>query len=231
MNDILDFYNKNPFPGPYTLEQLTNYDVTINRYVNIIDKYLTKGQRVLDIGCGTGMLTNLFALRYASKFVGVDFSVGADYARKFAQDNLMLNASFVKQDFFEYDSIAKFDVIIAQSFITHVPNYQEAIDKIMSHLKPSGILILGVYNNWGNKVKQLTNVNFGNSRLELDQTQHPCEIVLSHKQVLGLFRDCETIEVTPSIANRLVGPANLFNARNGGLTMYVLKGSDYVDIT
>lgn len=224
--NVQEFYNQNPFPGPYSIGQLINYNVKNNAYVNLIDQYLTNNQKVLDVGCGTGLLTNLFALKYNSKFVGIDFSVGADYAREFAKTNNIANTKFIKQDFFEYKTLDKFDVIICQSVITHIPNYVDAVDKLKDLLAPNGILIVGVYNNWGNRVKKLMSVNYGNARLALDQTANPCEVVLTHKQVMRLFDDYRLDKISPSIANRLIGLTNLFNARNGGLTMYVFKGTE-----
>jgi len=222
---VQEFYNKNPFPGPYTFDQLSNYDVTINPYVKVINHYIDHKQKVLDVGCGTGLLTNLFALRYASgEFQGLDFSTGADYASDFAKQHSVLNAKFVKQNFFDYSTTTKFDIIIAQSFITHVSNYIDAVDKIKQLLKPNGIVIIGVYNNWGNCIKNLLSISYNNKRLELDQTANPCEIALTHREVLNMFNDYELLEVTPSINNKLVNLANLFNARNGGLTLYVFKG-------
>jgi cyclopropane fatty-acyl-phospholipid synthase-like methyltransferase len=102
MNSIKEFYDQHHFPGPYGLEQLKKYEISINRYVNLINQYIDNDQRVLDLGCGTGLLTNLFALRYSSQFIGVDFSTAADYADKFAVDNNIKNVKFINQDFFKF---------------------------------------------------------------------------------------------------------------------------------
>ena len=127
MNTVKDFYDQHHFPGYYSASQLKHYDVDSNKYVRLIDKYLNNRQRVLDVGCGTGLLTNLFATRYQSQFTGVDFSSAVDYAKTFAHDHKLTNTRFLKKDFFEFETEVKYDVIVAQSFRTHVPNWELAV--------------------------------------------------------------------------------------------------------
>lgn len=226
MNKIQEFYNQHHFPGPYTLDQLKNYDVSVNRYVSLIDQYIGSGQRVLDLGCGTGLLTNLFAIRYTSEFVGVDFSTAADYATTFAKSNQIKNVEFVKQDFFEFNSDVKFDVIVGQSFLTHVPDYISAVEKIKQLLAPGGVIILGMFHPAGNLIKRICGANYSSDRLRLDQESHPFEQAFNKKQMLELFSDYNLVKITPSINNHLVWLRNLTNAKNGGLTMYVFKDNN-----
>ena len=224
MKSIQEFYSRNPFPGPYTWAQLMSYDYPPdNRYLKIIDRYLHDHQTVLDVGCGTGLISNLFATRYLSKFVGVDFSDGVDYAQTFAKNNRIDNVEFIKQDFFNYKSDELFDTIICQSFITHVPDYVDAISKMTTMLKPGGTLIIGVYNNYGKILKKLINIDYKNSRLAQDQEQNPFEISFSHDKMISLFQGYTLQQIMPSIGNRCVPLLALMNSVNGGLTVYVFK--------
>ena len=224
MKLIQEFYSRNPFPGPYTWEQIMQYSYPPNnRYLKTIDSYMHDHQAILDIGCGTGLISNLFATRYLSKFVGVDFSDGIDYARSFAEKNNIDNVEFIKQDFFDYTPNELFDTIICQSFITHVPNYVDAIDRMTKMLTPNGTLIIGVYNNYGKILKKIININYKNSRLEQDQERNPYEVSFSHKEMMNLFQGYTLEQIMPSINNRWVQLSALMNSVNGGLTMYVFK--------
>lgn len=227
MNDIKYFYSQNHFPGPYSIDQLKKYDIDANRYIKLIDQYITNKSRVLDIGCGTGLLTNLFALNYSSTFLGIDFSTAADYANKFAIDNHINNASFVKQDFFKFKTKDKFNIIIAQSFLTHVPDYEQAVAKIKQLLAPNGVIILGMFHPAGKLIKNKFKVNYGSDRLQLDQKFNPFEQAFSKSQVIKMFKEYELLKITPSLGNHLVWLMNLANAKNGGLTMYVFKDSKH----
>lgn len=220
--NLKEFYDQNPFPGPYTLAQLTYGDTLPNRYLTQIDQYLDHGQTVLDIGCGTGVVSNLFAKRYRSDFLGIDFSTAADYAQQFATENGITNARFVKQDFFEYTSSQTFDVVICQSVITHIADDITAMRRINSLMHPGSILLIGVYNNWGNWAKK-TWPSKGNSRLCLDQYQCPFEVAHSHQQVLQLCHGMQMLSVIPSVNNRLVALCSLFNRINGGLALYAFE--------
>lgn len=222
--NIQEFYNTYPFPGEYTIEQLNDisYPPT-NRYLQVIDRYLSHHQNILDVGCGTGLISNLFALRYQSRFTGIDFSRGIDIAQKFAIKNRIDNVEYHKEDFYHYYTRDKFDVVIAQSFLTHVTDPLPALNKLKMHTKPGGTLIFSVYNPAGQFLKKIWNFNYHDRRLELDQKHNPLDNVYSDQNVRLNFNDWKLQEVMPSFNNRLVGLSALCNSRNGGLTVYVYR--------
>ena len=51
------------------------------------NKHLFKGKVVLDVGCGTGILSMFAAKAGAAKVIGVDMSSIVDYAKKIVADN------------------------------------------------------------------------------------------------------------------------------------------------
>ena len=70
------------------------------------NKHLFKGKVVLDVGCGTGILSMFAAKAGAAKVIGVDMSSIVEYARKivevrkhsdkvFITDALILGKQFV----------------------------------------------------------------------------------------------------------------------------------------
>ena len=70
---VKQFYDQIQFPGVYTMQELAYHIPNIrNSYLSTIDKHIVNRQNILDIGCGTGLISNLFAMRYNSKkFVAV----------------------------------------------------------------------------------------------------------------------------------------------------------------
>lgn len=218
---VRQFYDLNPFPGPYVLSGLKN--AINNKYVRVIDKYTDHGQNILDIGCGTGFITNALAMRYRSNFTGIDFSNGIDIAKQIADDYAITNVEFIKENFFVFNAQKKYDAIIAQSFLTHVPEWQTAIEKIKLLLSPDGVIIISIYNTVGKTVQQLLRTNYHSRRLQLDQECNPYETSFTHYNFLQLWKGYELLDVFPSLNSRFVNITNLFNVSNGGLTMYVFR--------
>ena len=93
--------------------------------------------RVLEIGCGTGMFTEMFAQTGCS-IVAVDIS--GDLLKKAALRNLPEDrVRFVEKRFEECAIDGPFDAIIGSSVLHHL-DVNAALSKIYELLKPSGIM-------------------------------------------------------------------------------------------
>lgn len=108
--------------------------------LSLVKKYLTKkgAIRILDAGCGTGLLTQKLA-KYGS-VVGIDNSLEALKFAKKRKVNIKL-ASVNKLPFEKnhFDLIVSIDVIYHQQV-----NDKKSLNEFFRVLKPSGILILRV---------------------------------------------------------------------------------------
>jgi 2-polyprenyl-3-methyl-5-hydroxy-6-metoxy-1,4-benzoquinol methylase len=219
MSYVKKFYNKLQFPGPY---QRKNLEHIKNRYLMTIDSVLTDGQTVLDVGCGSGLVVNLFALHYPnSQFIAIDFSDSIDYAQQFAHKNNITNVTFIKADFLEHQFTKTFDVVICQGVLHHIPEYILAANKLqqLAHDK----LIVGLYHPWGKLAKQLFNINYGNEILRQDQESNPFETAFTVKQALNMFKSFILHRSYPSTINILSQIESLFNYKNGGLITYIFR--------
>ena len=226
-NSIQQFYNQNPFPGLYSIEQLNNYEDKIqNKYLNVIDNVIrnrSSNLQILDIGCGTGLISNLFSLRYPSNnFVGIDFSDGINFARRFAETNNIKNINFVRENFINFENTDQFDIVICQGVLHHMPNSIAAIANIKKLIKPEGILILGLYHPYGKIAKKIFSINYKSLVLYKDQELNPFEISYSVREVKELFKEFSIVNYTPSILGNVAIRA-FFNYRNGGLVTYIME--------
>ena len=222
---IKDFYSELGFPGPYTWEDIQFYEQEgiHNIYLRAIDQHLQDHTDILDVGCGTGLVSNLFASRYNSNFTAVDFSDSIEYAQQFAVSNNINNVKWIRQDFTKFKSEKKYDTIICCGVLHHIPEYKKALEKIKYLLKPGGKLLLALYNPWGKFLKRYFRIRYHSPILYQDQELNPFELSFSFKQTLEMCSDLEFQSVVPSIGNRFVDLHAMFNNQNGGLALYVFK--------
>lgn len=223
---IKQFYSELHFPGRYSWNDLKFYeDQGIhNIYLKEIDSVIDDNIDILDVGAGTGLISNLFANKYKnSRFTAIDFSDSIDYASSFATVNNILNVKWIKKDFLEYKTTKKYDVIICCGVLHHIPEYKRALAKLKSLLKPGGKLLLAVYNPYGKFIKRFATVNYNCDILYQDQEHNPFELSFTRNQVLSMCDDLIFDSVTPSIKNYLVDFLAMFNSENGGLALYVFS--------
>ena len=90
---IKNFYDQNQFPGWYTMQELGYHFPDIqNPYLNIIDTCINNKKNILDVGCGSGLISNLFGIKYPDcKFTAIDFASSIDYAKTFAKQHNINN--------------------------------------------------------------------------------------------------------------------------------------------
>jgi len=224
-SQIQKFYREIKFPGLYTLEDLKIYNEDLfNQFLVQFEQGITKCKRVLDIGCGSGMIVNLLAYRNPGiQFDAVDFSDGINFAQEFSTNHSIQNVTFHKINFFEFQSKFTYDAIICNGVLHHMPDYLNAVTCINRLLNRNGNLIVGLYNPYGKLAKKLFPIKYVNQVLFLDQERVPFELTFNYKQVRSLFKQYTLEKVYPSVMNKLVDLTNLFNYNNGGLTIYTFK--------
>lgn len=115
----------------------------IKTMANLIKKYDPK--RVLDVGCGNGYSTKVFATKFPSiNFVGIDYS--SEMISQ-AKNNQLNNCNFSEGDVLYVESLpdGEFDLIFTQRCLQNIPNYEKqrnAINNLLFKLSTSGILLL-----------------------------------------------------------------------------------------
>lgn len=225
MEQVKKFYDRIQFPGNYTAASLDYHWPEIrNPYLRTIDRTLRNGLRVIDIGCGTGLITNLFAKKYpGSEFLGVDFADSVDHAAEISRELRLKNVRFVKEDFVRMTVDTTYDVAICQGVLHHMPNYSIAIKKIANLIRPGGTLVLGLYHPWGKIIKKYFKVDYQDPILYQDQEQHPFEIAFDYRTVEHMLGKGFTLSCAyPSVLGSVALPS-FFNSKNGGLVTYVFE--------
>ncbi len=115
---------------------------TYRHILQILNKYITSSQKILDIGCGAGTLCLYYAHR-GNAVVGIDISQTAiNRAKKSASLLKLKKAKFEKMDFPNKTPQEQFDFIIFTEVIEHLENDELALNKIYKLLKKNGMAFI-----------------------------------------------------------------------------------------
>jgi 2-polyprenyl-6-hydroxyphenyl methylase / 3-demethylubiquinone-9 3-methyltransferase len=116
--------------------------------LNFIDQLVTlSGKRVLDVGCGGGILSESMSKKGA-QVLGIDLG---EKALKVAQLHALESGVQVDYRLVEVEALAKempeqFDVVTCMEMLEHVPNPAAVIQACASLLKPGGKVFFSTIN-------------------------------------------------------------------------------------
>ncbi len=210
---VREFYEKTPFP---------NYDETDNvpaliekarggRFARLLDEEIPFGASVVEVGCGTGQLSNFLGV--ANRHVyGTDISLNSlGLAQEFKENHHLRRVHFLQMNLFKPAlKPGQFDVVICNGVLHHTSNPYLGFQTIIRLLKPGGYLIIGLYHKYGRVLtnirrafltthreafqwmdSRLRDARFGKTRRDTwfaDQYLNPHESTHTIAEVLGWFR-------------------------------------------
>ncbi len=109
-------------------------------YHNFFIENVSKGDSILDIGCGNGALLRDIVKKTDAPAIGVEITKeNAELAKNALSD--LQNVQIIQSDILEFDSNIHCDVIILSNVIEHINNRVELLKNLTSHFKPKKILI------------------------------------------------------------------------------------------
>ncbi|MCK1759389.1 bifunctional 2-polyprenyl-6-hydroxyphenol methylase/3-demethylubiquinol 3-O-methyltransferase UbiG [Bradyrhizobium sp. 137] len=106
------------------------------------------GLRVLDIGCGAGLLCEPLS-RLGAQVIGVDPSASNIAAAKLHADKSHLAIDYRCTTVEEIDPRERFDIVLAMEVVEHVTDVGLFLKRCASMLKPNGLMVVSTLNrNW-----------------------------------------------------------------------------------
>src|SRR5262245_29395849 len=130
------------FSHGYERERGRGYHQLLDDLEMSIVSPLARGRRVLEIGCGTGLILERIA-REARSASGIDLSPGMlQTARARGLDVTLASATQLPF------SDSSFDLVCSFKVLAHVPEIERALSEAARVTRPGGQLVLEFYNPW-----------------------------------------------------------------------------------
>ena len=241
---ITDFYKESPFPSykendnKFTIIEKGNKNILASEF----KKFIGFKKKILEVGCGTGQLSNYFSIGTNNEIFGLDPTLESlKLAHNFSKNNQINNVKFINADIF--DNVLNkdiFDFIWCNGVLHHTKDPYGAFKILINSLKKNGYVLIGLYNKYGRLrtlVRKYVYKVFGKKLLLLldptlrklklsedeknawirDQYNHPIESLHTIDEVLGWFKknNIEFINSIPS-SDFDYNYRNIFLKRNEG---------------
>ena len=119
-------------------------NATVSEVLELARKYLIKDTRnidLLDVGCGSGEYAFKFE-KFVKKVVGVEpyipiYEKAIKQRARYKSSVILINKKIEA-----YQTNQRFDVVVSQNTIEHMPNAKKSFEKIFELMRPGAILYL-----------------------------------------------------------------------------------------
>jgi ubiquinone/menaquinone biosynthesis C-methylase UbiE len=133
--------------GGTSLRKLQCLNQAVNSYSHeFVKQYIKEGDRVLDLGCGPGLMTQDLAkiVGKRGKVVGIDISKQQiNIAKKLASRKNIQNIRFKLGSVYDLSKVkGKFDVVYIRFMLINLDNPYEVAEQVKKILKPGGYLLI-----------------------------------------------------------------------------------------
>jgi carbamoyltransferase len=146
---VQQFYEKTPFPN---YEDIDNPRALLEKsragtFARLLNEQIPFGASVLEVGCGTGQLTNMLAIGHRT-VLGLDICWNSlSLAEAFRSRHGLWRATFAQMNLFRPAlEDGSFDVVISNGVLHHTGDCRAAFRRIAALVKPGGYLVVGLYN-------------------------------------------------------------------------------------
>jgi len=149
---VKGFYEENPFPGYEDIDSADTLAAKARRgvFAKLLDDQTLPGSTVLEVGCGTGQLSNFLGVRGRTVY-GADLCLNSlKLARQFRTRNLLRTVHFVQMNLFRpVFGDASFDLVICNGVLHHTDDPVGGFRSIARLVRPGGHIVIGLYNRYG----------------------------------------------------------------------------------
>jgi 2-polyprenyl-3-methyl-5-hydroxy-6-metoxy-1,4-benzoquinol methylase len=172
---VQNFYEDAPFPNYNNFDNLATFvrSADISIFARMLREQMPLNANVLEVGCGTGQMSNYLAATTLSRIYATDMTLASlRLGRDFARKNGINGVTFIQMNLF-MPAIGpeSMDVVIANGVLHHTYDTAKAFMRISRLVKPGGYAIIGLY-DWIGRLRtdfrRLLVKAFGERVLALD---------------------------------------------------------------
>ena len=161
--DVRAFYEKTPFPNYDDFDNIGSLVEKAQRglFAKLLDEQIPFGARVLEVGCGTGQMSNFLSVAKRT-VVGADMCLNSlKLGQGFAQKNRLTRVHFTQMNLFRpVFKPGTFDVVISNGVLHHTSDPYLAFQSIAKLVKPGGHILIGLYHQYGRLITDARRVIF-----------------------------------------------------------------------
>jgi SAM-dependent methyltransferase len=245
-HEVQDFYEDAPFPNYNSFDSIGVFVERARQgiFARLLSEQIPPNSRVLEVGCGTGQLSNFLAATTMTRVYATDMTrASLRLGQKFARDNEIGGIEFLQMNLFRpCIRPSSMDIVISNGVLHHTHDTRKAFLSISRLVKPGGYIIVGLYNRIGRlrtDFRRWLLKAFGDSVLVLDphlrkdlspdkrrawikdQYHHPCERKHSMSETLMWFDEAglDFINSIPKILGEFSSDEPLFARHQPGSAM------------
>jgi SAM-dependent methyltransferase len=147
---VKQFYETTPFPNYDGLDTRDSLRRKAGEtvFARMLDEQISHSANLLEIGCGTGQLTNFLGMGWGRTVIGADLCMNSLMLAKGFRDRFAINnAHFLQINLFRPPfALESFDVVISNGVLHHTSDCRGAFRSIARLVKPGGAVCVGLYN-------------------------------------------------------------------------------------
>ncbi len=149
---VKEFYEETPFPNYDDFDSVASLQRKASEglFARLLDEQVPPGARVLEVGCGTGQLSNFLSIANRSVFASDICLNSLRLGQGFARSHGLQRVRFVQQNLFKpVFKPETFHLVVSNGVLHHTSDPFLAFETISGLVRPGGYILIGLYHRYG----------------------------------------------------------------------------------